>query len=219
MGMIYHGDCIEVMRGLGGISSIITDPPYGIDYQSARRTDRSQWLPKIANDKEPFLSWLPLAYHITDDGGSLLCFCRWDVQEVFKQAIEDAGYIVRSQVIWDRVVHGMGDLEASFAPQHDIIWFATKGRFTFPGKRPKSVIRVQRVSPQDLVHPNEKPIALMVSLVSSVARGVVLDPMMGSGTTGIACARLGVEFIGIEIDSGLFEIARKRIGVVQPQLL
>jgi len=216
--MIYCGDCLEIMGGLRA-GSIIADPPYGIDYQSARRTDKSRWKPKIRNDKSPFVDWLPLAYKITDDGGCLLCFCRWDVEEVFRRAIEGAGYVVRSQVIWDRVIHGMGDLSSSFAPQHDVIWFATKGRYAFPGKRPKSVIRVPRISPRDLVHPNEKPVALMMSLVSSVARGVVLDPMMGSGATGVACARLGVPFIGIEIDSGYFEIARKNIGTIQPVLL
>jgi len=111
------------------IGLIATDPPYGISYQSARRTDRSKWKPKIANDGQPYVWWLYDAYRLLEDGGGLLCFCRWDVQEAFRLAITWAGFSVRAQIIWDRVVHGMGDLTGTPGPQHDVIWFATKGRF------------------------------------------------------------------------------------------
>lgn len=73
--------------------------------------------------------------------------------------MREAGFKDKAQVIWDKVVHGMGDLRGDFAPCHENVIFATKGRFTFPGKRPKSVIRVQRVDASKLAHPNEKPVA------------------------------------------------------------
>jgi site-specific DNA-methyltransferase (adenine-specific) len=62
-------------------------------------------------------------------------------------------------------------------------------------------------------HPTVKPIALMEYLVKLVCpvNGVVLDPFMGSGTTGIACKNLGRRFIGIEIDAGYYDIAYQRI--------
>lgn len=66
-------------------------------------------------------------------------------------------------------------------------------------------------------HPTVKPLALMqylVRLVSTPTGGTVLDPFMGSGTTGIACALEGVDFIGIELDKEYFEIAKGRIGSV-----
>ena len=63
---IIHGDCLEVMKGLpdGSVNAVITDPPYGITYQSARRTDASKRHKKIANDKRPFIWWLYDAYRI-----------------------------------------------------------------------------------------------------------------------------------------------------------
>lgn len=212
--MIIAGDSLEEMRKIEDctIDAVITDPPYGIDFQSARRTDASKRLKKIANDKQPFVWWLHDAYRVTKEGGSLICFCRWDVQEDFRRAIEWAGYTVKSQVVWDREHHGMGDLKGAFAPQHDVIWFATKGKFSFPNKRPKSVIRSKRLSAEKLTHPNEKPVDLMEQLIESVT-GVgetVLDPFAGSGSTIVATKNKGRIGIGIEIDEEYVAIARRR---------
>lgn len=207
------GDCLEVLRHAGRYDLILVDPPYGIDYQSARRTDKATWKPKIANDKLPFIWWLYDAFRGLNDGGAILCFCRWDVQEAFRLAIEWAGFEVKSQVVWDRVLHGMGDLNGTPAPQHDVIWFATKGRYKFPGARQKSIISAMRVDSESLVHPNEKPLDLLIELVEGyTAPGqTVIDNCMGSGTTLVACARLGRAGIGIERETKYFDIACRRI--------
>lgn len=212
---LHLGDCLEVMAGMeaDSVDAIVTDPPYGVDYQSAWRTDRRTWKPKIANDKAPFIWWLYQAARVLREPGAVLCFCRWDTQDVFQTALEAAGLTVKSQVIWDRVGHGMGDLTGAFAPQHDVIWFATKGRFTFPGSRPKSVISVPRLAGSVLQHPNEKPVELMCQLVTAICPpgGTVLDPFMGSGTTGVAAVQEGRFFIGIELDPEYHRIAQARI--------
>ena len=216
---LHHGDCLEVMRGIPSesVDAVITDPPYGIDYQSAWRTDKKNWKPKIANDRKPFIWWLYDAFRITKDGGCLLCFCRWDVQEVFRLAIECAGFQVKSQIIWDREVHGMGDLKGEFAPQHDVIWFAVKGRFNFSGKRPSTVVHSQRISGDKLVHPNEKPLDLMKQLICGVTApdAKVLDCFVGSGSTGVSCALVGRKFVGIERDEAYYNIARNRLTTTQ----
>ena len=212
---LHLGDCLDVLRSLpdASVDAVITDPPYGISYQSARRTDKSQWKPKIAGDSQPFIWWLCDAARILKPGGALLCFCRWDVAESFRLAIGWADLKVRSQVIWDRVVHGAGDPAVSPAPCHDMIWYATKGRRVFHGKRPKSVVRSSRLSGTALVHPNEKPLGLMIDLAESYAAPgeTVLDPFMGSGTTGVACVRTGRNFVGCEIDPKYHAIAQRRI--------
>lgn len=207
------GDCLEVLPGLCGVDAVITDPPYGIDYQSARRTDKAAWKPKIANDERPFVWFLHAAFNAASDPACVLCFCRWDVQEAFEKAIGWAGWELKSQVIWDRESHGMGDLNGSPAPQHDVIWFGVRGRYLFHGDRPKSIVRAMRLSGEELVHPNQKPDALMADLVESYAApgAVVLDCFMGSGSTGIACIRTRRQFIGIETDEDIFETACSRI--------
>lgn len=74
----------------------------------------------------------------------------------------------------------------------------------------------------DNIHPTVKPLTLMrylCKLTATPTGGVVLDPFMGSGTTGVACAMEGRNFIGVELDAGYYEIARRRIEAVQPSLL
>jgi len=213
--VIYHGDCLDVLSRLEPetFDAIVTDPPYGIDYQSAWRTDKAEWKPKIRNDKAPFIWWLYHGWRVVREGGCVLCFCRWDTQDVFKVALDAAGFTTRSQVIWDRIDHGMGDLKGAYAPQHDVIWFATKGAFDFHGARPKSIVRAARLSGEALQHPNEKPVSLMVTLVRDVADAgdVVLDPMMGSGTTLVAAKAIGRRAVGIEADERYCELAAKRL--------
>lgn len=216
---LHQGDCLDVLRTLpaGSVDAVVADPPYGISYQSARRTDRSKWKPKIANDGRPFVWWLHDTARVLCNGGALLCFCRWDVQEAFRLAIGWAGLKVRAQVVWDRMAHGAGDPAVSPAPQHDVIWYATKGRRVFHGKRPKSVVRSMRLGGEALTHPNEKPVGLMVGLLNSYTTvcDTVLDPFMGTGAVGVACTLTERRFIGIEIDPGYFAVAQKRITAEQ----
>lgn len=212
---LYRGDAVEVLASIEPeqVSAVIVDPPYGIDYQSKNRKDKSKIKPKILNDKEPFVWFLPGAYRLALESACLLCFCRWDVQDDFLRAIGWAGWKAKSQIVWDRESHGMGDLNGSPAPQHDVIWFATKGDYKLPGERPKSVVRAMRLPGEELVHPNQKPQSLMADLVTSYApkESTVLDCFLGSGSTGMACIETGRRFIGCELDPRHFDTACKRM--------
>lgn len=189
----------------GSVDAVVVDPPYGIGYRSRKGA--------VANDRRPFIWWLYDAYRVTKRRAALLCFCRWDVQEVFRVAIEAAGFSVRSQIVWDRMVHSAGNVRQQFAPQHDVAWFATKGNFSFPGGRPRSVLPVRRVSYRAAEHPTEKPFDLMRQLVSAITppNGVVLDPCAGSGSTGAAAVWERRRFIGIELDEHHANTATRRL--------
>lgn len=208
---IYHGDCLEIMPQLDcEVDAAITDPPYGIDYQSAWRIDSDRF-DKISGDAQLDLAWIKLCEAITKK--CLFCFCRWDTSNDFYNAITDTGLTIKSQIIWDRVVHGLGDLKAQYAPQHDNAWFATKPCFVFPGNRPKSIYRFMRVAPDKLSHPTEKPIALMKKVINDIAQknDLILDPFMGSGTTLVAAYHLGRRAIGIELEQKYCDIAIERL--------
>lgn len=213
MGKIILGDCLEVMKTFkdNQFDLVLTDPPYGIDFQSNRKV-KWQQKDKIVNDKEPYTDWLADAFRVLKPSGSLLCFCRWDVQEMFIKAIREAGFKLKSQVIWDKGLHGMGDLKAEFAPQHETILFAIKDSFSFPSKRPTTIIKEMRVSPTALQHPNEKPDKLLAKLISYTTQegDTVLDCFAGSGSTLYAAKRLGRNYIGIEIDPKYVKIAEER---------
>lgn len=201
--------------------AILTDPPYGVDYQSNFKKDKSQWFPKIANDDKPFVEWIPLAKRILKDSGAIYTFYRWDVQEDFLSQLR-SHFTVKSQIVWDKIVHGMGDLKSEYGPQHENILFAVMPKFQFHNGRPRSVITQKRVNPEELVHPNQKPVPLMEKLIldSTPKGGIVLDPFMGSGTTGVACIRTGRRFVGIEIDPKYYHLAKQNLSqaLCQPSL-
>ena len=82
---LLHIDCMEYMKSVPAkfFDCCITDPPYGIDFQSARRIEKHDRKPKILNDKSPFTEWIKPLFRVMKDGGRLICFYRWDVQEYF----------------------------------------------------------------------------------------------------------------------------------------
>jgi len=151
------------------VNMCVTDPPYGMGFQSNWSKSGPRHKP-IEGDSAVDPRWVPFAFDKLRDGGCLLSFCDWRTSDVWRQSIESAGFRIVSQVIWDRKVHGMGDLTGAFAPMHDIIWYAVKGRRKFINGRPKSILSFQRPSPsQDNGHPTCKPVPLMRSLIEAVA--------------------------------------------------
>ena len=192
------------------VDAIITDPPYGINYVSQTGVS-------IKNDKSPFIWFLYDAFRVLKSGasgrGSLVCFTRWDVQQTFIDAMKLAGFHVKSEVIWDKVIGGQGDVKAQFSPSHENIIFAVKGKFNFPGHRPRDLVTFQKINSSRMVHPTEKPVALLASLITSVTKpgDLIFDPFAGSGSTLVAAKKTGRRFIGTELDERWFSIAQKRV--------
>lgn len=175
---------------------MLTDPPYGIAYQSHWRI---KWArkPKIKGDKE-FPLWI---FDVLRPKNALFVWCRWDnLQNIPKP---------NSFIVWDKMAHSMGDLFHEFGRQWEAIAFypGEKHQFKF---RPVDIIRVPKIPPNDLCHPNEKPVACIIPLLES-HEGTILDPFMGSGTTLRAAKDLGRRAIGIEIEERYCEIAAKRL--------
>lgn len=197
------------------IDAIITDPPYGINFQSGQRKITPS-MGKIANDKAPFIWWLYDAFRVLKSGNSgcgiLVCFTRWDVEQIFIDAIRLAGFAVQSEVIWDKGGGGLGDLNAQFMPTHENIIFAVKGKYKFPGKRPRDLVAFPKVPSNMVVHPTEKPVDLLANLIISTTKpgDLILDPFAGSGSTLVAAQKTGRNYIGIEIDRNHYETACKR---------
>nr|WP_243898633.1 site-specific DNA-methyltransferase [Intestinimonas butyriciproducens] len=192
------------------VDAIITDPPYGINYVSPTGA-------RIQNDAAPFIWFLYDAFRVLKPGssgrGTLVCFTRWDVQQVFIDAIRLAGFVVKSEVIWDKMQHGMGDLKSQFAPSHENIIFAVKGKFSFPGHRPKDLITHRKLPGSQMIHPTEKPVPLLADLITAVTKpgDLILDPFAGSGSTLVAAKKTGRRFTGIELDNVHYVNAQRRI--------
>ncbi len=198
---LYLGDAREIVPALGGgYASVVSDPPYGMAFQSNHRKAEHR---AIANDHdEELLLWV---CSLRPAHSSYL-FCRWDnLQSVPKP---------KSCVTWVKNNWSMGDLEHEHARQTEIALFYPGAEHSFPKGRPADVIKAPRTGNDH--HPTEKPVQLMMAILEWT-RGTVLDPFMGSGTTGVAASRLGRPFIGIEIDPAYFDIACRRIEDAQRQ--
>lgn len=219
---VIQGDCLEVMKQIpdGSIDLVVTDPPYGINFQSAKRIE-SERFEVLANDEKIDASFLKDLFTKLKEGGGLYLFTRWDVYPIWMLAVKEAGFMVKNCIVWDRMAHGMGDLDGAYAYQHDFIIFATKGRHLLKGqKRPKDILKVCRPNPNDIVHPTQKPVELIKILLNNSSKegDTILDCFGGSGTTHIACKQLGRNCITIELNPDYCKIAEERLKAVTPRL-
>lgn len=191
---LYCGDAVEIAGEIGEIDSVITDPPYGMEFRSNFRSIKHD---AIANDSG--VGHLLWACEL-EASHSKYVFCRWDnLADVPKP---------KSCVTWVKNNWSMGDLNHEHARQTEIALFYPGEKHRFPTKRPADVIHASRTNNE--YHPTEKPVVLM-SLFMEWTEGVVFDPFMGSGSTGVAAVQRGRKFIGIELNRKYFDIACQRI--------
>lgn len=191
---LYLGDCLEVMPLIGEVDAVVTDPPYGMNFQSNHRKEKHK---KINNDNSIYLLQWACNLNISH---SKYIFCRWEnIADIPKP---------KSCITWVKNNHSMGDLEHEHGRQTEICVFYNGVNNFWPKQRPNDVIKSARTG--NYLHPTEKPVALMEVIVSWT-KGIVIDPFMGSGTTLVACAKMGRKGIGIELDEKYFDIACKRV--------
>lgn len=200
---LYLGDCTEIMKELDKIDSLVTDPPFGMCFVSSRRNEDTKHK-AIKNDDtiEMFNFCLDI-----ETNHSKHIFCRWDnLIGINKKP--------NSCITWVKNNHSMGDLEHEYGRKTEVCLFYRGENHFFPAGRPNDVINAVRTG--NNFHPTEKPVQLMQHIIKNT-HGMVVDPFMGSGTTGVAAVQMGRKFIGIELDEGYFNIACKRIEDAQRQ--
>ena len=230
---LYQGDCLEVMTTLGEFDAVVTDPPYcsgartSADVAGRGGMSRGQrWKAKpITNDRMTVTGFTWLLRHVAEacytmlpEGGSFVSFIDWRQYPTLYGVVESVNFRVQNVAVWDKEDMALGN---GFRNQHEFAIHAAKGVPLIYDRGTPNVLRVKRISSSDL-HPTEKPAELLRRLVSVVSPigGSVLDPFMGSGTTGVACVNLGRKFTGIELDPGYFDVACRRIeeAYKQPRL-
>jgi len=201
---LHLGNCLDILPTIRErVRAVVTDPPYGINHRRGACSNRGKGITKgtsgIQGDNVPFdpSPWLSFPTVI-------LWGANWYSDKL------PAG----RWLLWDKKEHGgSGDFS-----EFEVAWCNT-GRAMRLFRH--MWLGVQRASEtgQPRYHPTQKPVALMVWCmdVAKIPVGAtVLDPFMGSGTTGIACVQTGRNFIGIEIDPGHFAIAERRIAEARP---
>lgn len=201
---LYLGDCLEILPTLEKVDAVITDPPYGIGYSHGVGGGKLAQSTKfdhhpVTGDNKPFdpSPWVGFKKVVLFGANH------------YASRLEDSSF----WLIWDKrdgvCSNDQSDVEMA--------WVKGKGQARVIRHLWNGMLKASERG-EERVHPTQKPVAVMEwAIKTSGADSDILDPFMGSGTTGVACMNLGRKFIGIEIEPKYFEIACQRIENAQRQ--
>ena len=206
---LYLGDCRDILPTLGKVDAVVTDPPYGIGFEYESYDDTRENLAALIADFVPFgtgnAKRMAVMCGVTQTHlypePDWICCVTWNTTGSFGKC----GYTQWMPVLfYGADVGGFGNVEG-LVTKSDVFRVSGGGGVGF--QRDK------------VDHPCPKPVNLMQWAVCrfSVKCETILDPFMGSGTTGVAAVKLGRRFIGIEIDAEYFDIACRRIEAAATQ--
>lgn len=212
---IIHGDCLDVLRGMdaASVDAIITDPPYGInaDSRQAGRAGKRPGAAMAASRNYGLTSW---------DNSRPTAEVFAEMLRVGREAVIFGGNYFAdilppsaSWICWDK------DNGSNTYADFELAWTSHRSAARMVRWRWHGMFQKPGVPKDVRVHPTQKPVGLMMWVVEryTAPGDLVIDPFAGSGTTGIACVRLGRSFIGIEREADYCEIARKRIAAAAAQ--
>ena len=205
---VIQGDCLEVLKTLpsGSADAVITDPPYGINavkngkcFGKSNACKTNTYRPIVGDDRPfdpaPFIDAAPTV-------------CLWGANHYSHLLPQAACWLV-----WDK--------RDGCNPNHladcELAWTNRTTPARLFSHRWMGMIRASERGPR--VHPSQKPVVLMEWVLDTLGipeGSTVLDPYCGSGSLGVACVQTGRNFIGIEIDPGYCDIARRRIAEAVP---
>jgi DNA modification methylase len=210
---LYNADALDVLPHLPRAARVVVmDPPYSSGgFQEAGKAQGSIGVRETASIESDTMSsegYVHLIRRIVRGANAqaVYVFTDWRMWGNTREAIELGGHRVRGMIVWDKGSAGMG---ARWTMQHELIaWGARVTSKTGKGCH-GNVIQASRT--RNALHPTEKPVNLMSTIIGTAEPGEVLDPFMGSGTTGVAAIRHGRRFIGIELDPKHFATAVQRL--------
>jgi hypothetical protein len=199
---LYLGDCLEILPTLQGIDAVVTDPPYGISWKRSENNARgSRAHPGIRND------------HDTSARDGALAMLKGLPGVVFGSFYAPFPADLRQVLVWHKPADsGLVGATTGFRRDAEPIFIV--GEWPQRTVKHGSVLRSARGMGHvtgETGHPHTKPLDLVGRLIGECPGQTVVDPFMGSGTTGVACIRLGRKFVGIEIEPHYFDLACERV--------
>lgn len=207
---LLQGDCMDLLDTLETkVDAVITDPPYMIEGASDMGGKINPWC-DLLNGSYFYSLFFRKCSEILKETGCIYACLNWRSLASYQKAAYDAGLVIRSLLIWDKAMLGPGML---LRPTYECVALIPMKKFKIRNNSLRDIQRFPWQSVKPHGHPAEKPETLMEWLINSCtdAGDLVLDPMMGSGTTGAAAIKTRRRFIGIEHDPNCFEIAKQRI--------
>lgn len=217
---LWHGDCLELMKDIhdNTVDMVVTDPPYKI-ITGGDSNGANSIRPKgiLSGNRElmksipDFTLWLRECYRVLKDGTQSYFMVNSSNLLRLGNAIESCGFKIHNLLVWEK---NNCTPSQFYMKNCEYVFFCRKGRAKYINDigGSKTVHKVNNIIGKK-VHPTQKPVELMEMYIkNSTNEGdLVLDPFMGSGSTGIACVNTERKFIGIELDDGYYNIARDRV--------
>jgi len=218
---LIHGDCLEEMKKIPdkSINLVVTDPPYGVEYDGGHfhsgDVNIKRAREKLVGDKDfDYTPFLIECKRLLQDDGSIYCFYAMSRTYEIHKAIRDAGLKLLYVLVWRKTNARYAAMFARYKHNYEpFVWLSKGTPLKWRGDTRQTTCWDIRANSQNIFHPTQKPTNLMGLAIrnSTDEEDIVLDPFMGSGTTGVACKELNRKFIGIEINKDYYEIAKKRI--------
>ena len=232
---LYKGDCLEFMKNMPdeSVDLVVTDCPYhivqggcsnntvtfkamgGVLNKQREFENVSKEFVKTGkifkHNEIEFREWIPEIYRLLKQDSHCYIMINGRNLKDLQIECEKAGFKFLNLIVWDK---GNQTPNRWYMNSVEFILFLRKGKAKkINNLGEKNILRVPNIQKGKKTHPTEKPIELMEILLenSSLPQGVVLDPFMGSGSTGVAAVNTGRNFIGIELDNQYFDIAKERI--------
>jgi site-specific DNA-methyltransferase (adenine-specific) len=232
---LHHGDSLELLPTLPELfDALITDPPYSsggmVRGDRTNQSTAAKYVSSGAHEAEhnaEFMGdnrdarswgywmtlWLTAAQARLKPGAYVMCFTDWRQLPMLTDALQAGGFVWRGVVPWDKTESSRAPHTGYFRHQCEYVVWGSNGPLppsSHGGPWP-GLVR-ERVDHRAKLHMTGKPVSLMGELVKCVPPGgLILDPFMGSASTGVAALQLGRRFVGIEKSAHYFDIARRRI--------
>jgi site-specific DNA-methyltransferase (adenine-specific) len=223
---LYRGDCLAILPALGGtFDAVVTDPPYSSGGQSKGNRAASTGAKYLnsgtmspwpdfegdTKDQRSYLHWsalwMSLCYAKLNPGGLMVVFSDWRQLPVTSDALQAAGFTWRGIGVWDKAGSAR-PYRGGFRAQAEFFAWGSKGALA--GTTYSAGVFTVQQRPGEKLHQVGKPLSLMDALVNACGQRV-LDPFMGSGTTGVAAIKQGKHFTGIEVTEHYFQVAVDRL--------
>lgn len=216
---LYLGDTMQILPTLEKADLLLSDPPYKLT--SGGNGDYADW--QVAHDYNndgsivvcdiDWPDFMPLFFAALKDPGHAYVMCNNRHVQGMLNASTTAGFRFHNLLVWDK---GSATPNRWYMKNCEFVGFFFKGKaFYVTDCGAKQLIKCAQENYGD--HPTTKPVALMEHYISQSTKPgqVVLDPFMGSGSTGAAAVKTGRKFVGIEIDPKYFDLACRRVAEAQ----
>lgn len=228
--MLKQGDFRDLIKNIedNSIDLVVTDPPYKLNKTTGSSTSSSmaeKWKGNLrSGDKNAnilnsikFEEWVGEVYRVLREDTHCYIFTNdKNLNDLINECLK-VGFKLHNILIWKK---NNKTPNRWYMKNCEFIVFLHKGKsIPINNKSSSQMLEYENISGKSKVHPTEKPVDILKEIIANSifdTNGKVLDPFMGSGSTGVACKILGVDnFIGFELDENYFKIAKERIENIQ----